>query len=66
MVLLSIAKGATTITEAVFEQRFRHVDELQKMGANMTARGRTALVGGVPGLRGALVTGRMYAQCLLS
>ncbi len=57
MALLSVAAGASTITETVFEQRFRHVDELRKMGANITVRGRTALVRGVPKLQGAFVTG---------
>jgi UDP-N-acetylglucosamine 1-carboxyvinyltransferase len=56
MALLATASGASTITETIFEQRFRHVDELRKMGANITVRNRTALVRGVPGLRGAAVT----------
>jgi UDP-N-acetylglucosamine 1-carboxyvinyltransferase len=57
MALLATAGGASTITETIFEQRFRHVDELRKMGANITVRGRTALVRGGSGLRGATVTG---------
>jgi UDP-N-acetylglucosamine 1-carboxyvinyltransferase len=57
MALLSTAAGASTITETIFEQRFWHVDELRKMGANITLRGQTALVRGVSGLRGAMVTG---------
>jgi UDP-N-acetylglucosamine 1-carboxyvinyltransferase len=57
MALLSIAQGASAITETVFEQRFRHVDELRKMGASITVRGRTALLRGVPRLQGATVTG---------
>jgi UDP-N-acetylglucosamine 1-carboxyvinyltransferase len=57
MALLSTAAGASTITETIFEQRFWHVGELRKMGANITVRGQTALVRGVPGLRGASVTG---------
>jgi UDP-N-acetylglucosamine 1-carboxyvinyltransferase len=57
MALLAIATGAGAVTETVFEQRFWHVDELRKLGANITVRGRTALVRGVPALRGAAVTG---------
>src|SRR5271167_1256178 len=57
MALLSTAAGASTITETIFEQRFWHVDELRKMGANITVRGQTALVRGVPSLQGASVTG---------
>jgi UDP-N-acetylglucosamine 1-carboxyvinyltransferase len=57
MALLSLATGASTITETIFEQRFRHVDELRKMGANITLRGRTALVRGVGALEAANVTG---------
>ena len=57
MSLLSTAAGASTLTETIFEQRFRHVDELRKMGANITVRGQTALVRGVHNLQGAPVTG---------
>ncbi len=57
LALLAFAKGASAVTETIFEQRFRHVDELRKMGANIVVRGRTALVRGVPELRGAAVTG---------
>jgi UDP-N-acetylglucosamine 1-carboxyvinyltransferase len=57
MALLSTAAGASMLTETIFEQRFWHVDELRKMGANITVRGQTALVRGVPTLRGASVTG---------
>jgi UDP-N-acetylglucosamine 1-carboxyvinyltransferase len=56
MALLARASGASTITETIFEQRFRHVDELRKMGANISVRGRTALIRGVDGLQGASVT----------
>jgi UDP-N-acetylglucosamine 1-carboxyvinyltransferase len=57
MALLSVAAAASTITETVFEQRFGHIDELRKMGANIAVRGRTAVIRGVPTLRGASVTG---------
>lgn len=57
MALLATAAGASMITETIFEQRFRHVGELRKMGANVAVRGSTAMVRGVPTLRGATVTG---------
>jgi UDP-N-acetylglucosamine 1-carboxyvinyltransferase len=57
MALLATAAGASTLTETIFEQRFRHVDELRKLGATITVRGRTALVRGVGKLQGAAVTG---------
>lgn len=55
MAMLATAKGASGITETIFEQRFRHVDELRKMGANISVRGRTAWVRGVERLTGARV-----------
>ena len=57
MALLSSAAGTSSITETIFEQRFRHVDELRKMGADIRIVGRTALIRGVPQLRGASVFG---------
>ena len=56
MALLATANGASGITETIFEQRFRHVDELRKMGATISVHGRTAWVRGVPQLTGARVT----------
>jgi len=56
MAMLATAKGASAITETIFEQRFRHVDELRKMGANITVHGRTAWVRGVERLTAARVT----------
>ena len=56
MALLATAAGASAITETIFEQRFRHVDELRKMGARIAVHGRTALVRGVDRLAGARVT----------
>ena len=55
MALLATAAGASTISETIFEQRFRHVDELVRMGARIAVRGRTALVRGVGRLHGAAV-----------
>jgi UDP-N-acetylglucosamine 1-carboxyvinyltransferase len=57
MAMLSTAVGASMVTETVFEHRFRHVDELRKMGANIKVFGRAALLRGVPKLRGAMVKG---------
>ncbi len=56
MAMLATARGASAITETIFEQRFRHVDELRKMGANITVHGRTAWVRGVERLTSACVT----------
>ncbi|WP_020698023.1 UDP-N-acetylglucosamine 1-carboxyvinyltransferase [Reyranella massiliensis] len=56
MALLSVAKGASAITETLFEQRFLHVGELRRMGADIAVHGRTALVRGTAGLHGAAVT----------
>ncbi len=56
MAMLATATGASAITETIFEQRFRHVDELRKMGASITVHGRTAWVRGVTHLLGARVT----------
>ena len=56
MALLAMASGISAVTETLFEQRFRHVDELRKMGAGITVRGRTALLRGVPRLSAAPLT----------
>ncbi len=53
--LSSIAKGTTIITETIFENRFKHVDELRRMGAKIKVEGRTAIIRGVPKLTGAIV-----------
>ncbi|MCQ2354666.1 MAG: UDP-N-acetylglucosamine 1-carboxyvinyltransferase [Clostridia bacterium] len=53
--LLSFAAGTSTVTEGVFENRFKYVDELTKMNANITCDGRTATIVGVPRLTGAPV-----------
>lgn len=55
MALATVAKGTSTVTETVFENRFMHVAELQKMGANITIDTRKAIVDGVKKLRGAEV-----------
>ena len=53
--LMSIAKGTSIISEAVFENRFMHVSELKRMGANIKIEGRIAVVEGKTGLQGAQV-----------
>ncbi|CCC58026.1 UDP-N-acetylglucosamine 1-carboxyvinyltransferase [Caloramator australicus] len=55
MALLSIADGVSIITETVFENRFMHVNELKRMGANIKIDGRSAVVEGVEKLTGAEV-----------
>jgi len=55
MALLSVAQGSSVITETVFENRFMHVPELIRMGADISLRGRSAHVRGVPALEGAPV-----------
>jgi len=55
MVLMAIAEGASMITETIFENRFMHVPELARMGANITVHQASALVRGVPRLMGAPV-----------
>src|SRR5438876_1001042 len=55
MTLMSVAEGASMITETIFENRFMHVPELTRMGANINVHGASALVRGVPRLMGAPV-----------
>lgn len=67
MLLNSIAEGAATVTESIFESRFMHVQELQRMGADIELRGNTALVRGVKNLSGAQVmaTDLRASACLV-
>ncbi len=55
MALLTISQGRSIITETIFENRFMHVPELQRMGANILVQGSKAIVEGVEFLRGAQV-----------
>jgi len=55
MVLMATAKGASMITETIFENRFMHVPELLRMGARVNVHGASAIVRGVPRLSGAPV-----------
>ena len=54
-VILSIADGTSIINESIWESRFQYTDELNKMGAHITAQGKTAFFEGVDGLVGAPV-----------
>ncbi len=55
MALMCCAKGRAVLTETIFENRFMHVPELKRMGANIETRGNVAIVQGVQGLSGASV-----------
>lgn len=55
MALMSMSKGTSIITETVFENRFMHVTELKRMGANIKIDGRSAVLEGVDRLTGAQV-----------
>jgi UDP-N-acetylglucosamine 1-carboxyvinyltransferase len=52
-VLLGLAKGTSIVTESIFENRFKYVDELVKMGAQMRVEGNTAIIEGVERYTGA-------------
>jgi UDP-N-acetylglucosamine 1-carboxyvinyltransferase len=55
MVLMSVANGFSIISETIFENRFIHVSELKRMGADIKISGNTAIITGVPALSGAPV-----------
>jgi UDP-N-acetylglucosamine 1-carboxyvinyltransferase len=55
MAMLALAKGASMITETIFENRYMHVPELARMGANIVVQGRSAIIRGVEKLHGAEV-----------
>jgi len=55
MVLNAAAKGPSTVTETIFENRFMHVQELQRLGAHITVEGKTAIINGGVALSGAHV-----------
>ncbi len=54
--LLTVASGTSVVTETIFEGRFKHVDELKRMGANIKVEGRVAVINGVNRLMGAKVS----------
>ncbi|MDE7193884.1 MAG: UDP-N-acetylglucosamine 1-carboxyvinyltransferase [Oscillospiraceae bacterium] len=53
--VLTCAKGMSMVTESIFDNRFRYVDELRRMGANVSVEGRVAVIEGVERLKGAPV-----------
>lgn len=55
MALMCVANGASMITETIYENRFMHVPELSRMGANIVIQGNSALIRGVDKLKGAKV-----------
>ncbi len=55
MALNSVARGTAMVTETIFENRFMHVQELRRLGADIEVEGNTAVVRGVPQLQGATV-----------
>lgn len=55
MVLMAVSEGTSIITETIFENRFKHVDELRRMGADIRVEGRVCIVKGVKKLSGAYV-----------
>lgn len=55
MLLNCLADGTSTVTETIFENRFMHVQELQRMGANIEVEGNTAIIRGVEKLQGTIV-----------
>jgi UDP-N-acetylglucosamine 1-carboxyvinyltransferase len=55
MALATVARGTAVITETIFENRFMHALELQRLGADIRLEGNTAIVNGVARLQGARV-----------
>ena len=55
MAVLTVAEGSSVVVEQVFENRFMHVPELQRLGADISVSGRSAHIRGVPRLMGAPV-----------
>lgn len=54
--VLAISKGTSIVTENIFENRFKYVDELSRMGANIKVEGNSAIIDGVERLTGAIVS----------
>ena len=55
-VTLALAKGTSIVTESIFENRFKYVDELARMGANIKVEGNTAIIDGTEKLTGARIS----------
>jgi UDP-N-acetylglucosamine 1-carboxyvinyltransferase len=64
---MSVARGSCLISETIFENRFIHVSELRRMGADITISGHAALVKGVKQLSGApvMATDLRASACLI-
>ena len=54
--LLALSEGTSIVTESIFENRFKYVDELARMGAQIVVEGNTAIITGVEGFTGAAVS----------
>jgi len=67
MAMNCIAEGISVIVETIFENRMMHVAELMRMGANIRLEGNTAIVAGLPSLRGApvMATDLRASACLI-
>jgi len=67
MALMTVAEGATVITETIFENRMMHVQELKRLGADIEVEGNTAIVKGVRKLTGAnvMATDLRASACLV-
>jgi len=67
MALATRAEGASMITETIFENRMMHVQELNRLGADIEVEGNTAIVRGVPALTGAnvMATDLRASACLV-
>lgn len=55
-VVLALAQGTSILTESIFENRFKYIDELARMGASVKVEGNTAIIDGVEGFTGARVS----------
>ena len=55
-VTLALAEGTSIVTESIFENRFKYIDELSRMGANVKVEGNVAIIEGVSGFTGAAVS----------
>ncbi len=55
-VTLGLSRGTSIVTESIFENRFKYVDELTRMGANIKVEGNTAIIDGVPKYTGASIS----------
>ena len=55
-VTLALSKGTSIVTESIFENRFKYVDELSRMGAEIKVEGNSAVISGVERFKGAAVS----------